>query len=161
MPSYMIHIWRSGFCPALVPAFFYEESGSWTRELSAEGLIHLQSYAAACPDGVGESFCFLLKALAGIAAGFAALQQWLADPAYICLDASSVFYDGAKERGLLQFSDEQDSRPFLLRFCALCEGLGESGGLIAERLREQGRHSVLEEKSVSAFLLRWEQEIRR
>ncbi len=49
----------------------------------------------------------------------------------------------------------------MLRFCALCEGLGESGGLIAERLREQGSHSVLEEKSVSAFLLRWEQEIRR
>ena len=159
MPAYMRKLWQSGLCPFLVPAAFYETQRGTRIILKTEGLIFVRDYVSACPDGIEGSFCLLLEMLASAADGFAQLQRWLADPAFISLDPDSLFYDRSKERCLLLFRSETDDRPFSERFCDLCGGLGGSGDLISARLAEACSLRVTEEKGVSAFLRNWRGQI--
>ena len=155
MPDHMLALWRSGRCPFLVPASFWESPDRLRIRLDAEGLVQVASYAAVCPDGLEDGFCLLLTSLASAARAFASLQQWLADPAYISLDPSLLFFDRDKGSSLLMFSDSPDNRPFLARFSDLCRGLGPSGALIAERLEEAGRSVRMEEQGTARFLEKW------
>ena len=159
MPPYMLDLWRSGRCPLLVPAAFYEERGTLRVRVLPEGLVSAASYAAACPDGVEGSFCLLLSMLASAALAFRDLQLWLADPEYISLDPRDLFYDREKGQGMLALQAERDGRPFLERFCGLCRGLGAGGSLIAERLEAASSSAVLEERETAAFLSAWQRQI--
>ncbi|MBO5517281.1 MAG: hypothetical protein J6A42_04240 [Firmicutes bacterium] len=161
MPEYMLTLWKSGKCPYLLPARFWEEEGGLRVQFDAEGLLHVPSYAAACPDGIGEGFFLLLEALASACLAFSSLQQWLADPAYIALDARFLFFDREKGQSLLTFSDCPDGRPFLTRFADLCRGLGSGGALIGERLEEAGKSIRMEERRTAQFLLKWLRQARR
>ena len=155
MPDYMRRLWKSGLCPYLVPASFYAGRGYVKTMLHPEGLIRAQDYAQLCPDGIEVSFCTLLQMLATAADSFALLQKWLADPAFISLAPGGLYYDVEKERSLLLFSEQADPRPFSVRFCDLCDGLGGSGGLIAARLSDACGYRVTEEKGAAAFLRNW------
>ena len=155
MPDYMRRLWKSGLCPYLVPASFYTDRGYVKAMLHPEGLIRAQDYALLCPDGIEDSFCTLLQMLASAADSFALLQKWLADPAFISLVPGGLYYDAEKERSLLLFSEQADPRPFSVRFCDLCDGLGGSGGLIAARLSDACGYRVTEEKGAAAFLRNW------
>ena len=159
MPDYMRRLWKSGLCPCLVPASFYAGRGYVKTMLHPEDLIRAQDYAQLCPDGIEVSFCTLLQMLASAAESFALLQKWLADPAFISLAPGSLYYDAEKERSLLLFSEQTDPRPFVLRFCDLCDGLGGSGGLIAARLSDACACRVTEEKGAAAFLRNWRAQI--
>ena len=159
MPDYMRRIWQSGLCPHLVPASFYSNQGTCRTVLHPEGLIRVRDYAQLCPDGIEGSFCALLQMLASAADSFALLQKWLADPAYISMDPRSLYYDQEIDRSLLLFSEQPDTRPFALRFCSLCGGLGGSGELIADRLSDAGSLRVTEEKGAAAFLRNWRRQI--
>lgn len=160
MPVHMLWLWQSGLCPDLVPAGLWRTEDGLHIRLNAEGLTHLASYAAACPDGLEDSFCTLLEALSSAALVFASLQRWLADPSYISLDPDLLFYDKERHCSLLTFSEEADSRPFLTRFLACCRGLGSGGALIAQRLERFGQGAVAEEFRTAAFLQRWIRQIR-
>ena len=155
MPDYMRRLWKSGLCPYLVPASFYAGRGYVRTMLHPEGLIRAQDYALLCPDGIEASFCTLLQILASAADSFALLQKWLADPAFISLAPGGLYYDAEKERSLLLFSEQEDPRPFSVRFCGLCDGLGGSGGLIAARLSDACGYRVTEEKGAASFLRNW------
>ena len=159
MPDHMFSLWKSGCCPFLVPAVFWEDADCLRIRWNAEGLVHVVSYAAICPDGLEEGFCLLLASLASDARAFASLQQWLADPAYISLDPGTLFFDRERCQSLLTFSDRPDSRPFLPRFLDLCRGLGPSGGLVAERLEKAGQSVWMEEKRTALFLEKWHRQI--
>lgn len=160
MPDHMLALWKSGKCPFLLPARFWEEEGGLRVQFEAEGLLHVASYAAACPDGLEEGFCLVLDALASAALAYASLQQWLADPAYIALDARFLFYDREKRRSLLTFSDCPDGRPFLTRFADLCRGLGSGGALIGDRLEEAGKSVRMEERRTALYLEKWIRQVR-
>lgn len=160
MPAYMQTLWRSGLCPALVPVSFYRQGERPCRVLHCEGLTHIAAYALQCPDGIEDSFCLLLHALESAALSFLEAQRWLADPRYISLAGGDLFYDREKGKSLLLFCDTADDRPFLPRFCGLCEDLGGSGQLIAARLQDVSAACVLEERKTAAFLRGWRQEIR-
>ena len=159
MPAYMRSLWRSGLCPHLVPAGFYEENGILRIRLNREGLTSVQAYAAACPDGLEGSFCFLLQALTSAASSFAALQSWLAEPSHISLAPEDLYYDRKTQRSLLVFSEDADPQDFLPRFLTLCHGLGGSGRLIGERLEQAASSCILEEKGTARFLSSWRQQI--
>ncbi len=157
MPPYMRRLWQSGRCPALVPVSMFCERGDQVRVIRAEGLIPVAFYASVCPDGIEQSFFLLLDALISAAETFGELQQWLADPAYISLKPRDLYFDPVRNRSLLQFSDDPDERPFFLRFCCLCEGLGGSGGLIAERLSASAACTVTEERRALRLLREWKE----
>ncbi len=159
MPPHMQRLWRSGICPFLVPAAFYEEGGLLRIRLLAEGLTHMAFYEAACPEGIQDSFCLLLSSLASAALAFAELQRWLADPAWIDLSPEHLFYDRDAGQSLLTFQNERDSRSFAVRFLELCRGLGGSGALVASRLEDVCASAVLEEKGTAAFLSAWQRQI--
>ena len=159
MPAYMRKLWQSGLCPFLVPAAFYEEQGCLRRILDPEGLISVRTYAVLCPDGIEGSFCALLEMLASAADSFLQLQSWLADPAYISLQAQDLFYDAGRKRCVLVFCDEAGSGSFSERFCRLCSSLGGSGDMIASRLYDFCTKQIAEEKRISAFLRNWRREI--
>ena len=160
MPEYMRKLWRSGRCPFLVPASFYESSSGFSLQICAEGLICVDRYASVCPDGIGDSFCLLLEMLASAAENFAALQNWLADPGHISLCPEDLYFDEGRGCSLLLFCDVPDSRPFAQRFADLCGQLGGSGPLIADRYRKVCTCTVLEERSTAVFLRRWRRSAR-
>lgn len=160
MPEYMMRLWRSGRCPYLLPAAFYEEEGSLRCRFLTEGLTQMQPYAFSCPDGMEDSFFLLLSALESAAFAFGQLQLWLADPAYISLAPQTLYYDRYKQQSVLSFTIQGDSRPFSVRFQELCSGLGEGGKLIGERLQAFGAGLDLQEKQAAAFLRTWQQQIR-
>ena len=172
MPDYMRRLWKSGLCPYLVPASFYTDRGYVKAMLHPEGLIRAQDYALLCPDGIEDSFCTLLipviatntikdpafaeQLLQLDVCDFVGLgRSQLADPAFISLAPGGLYYDAEKERSLLLFSEQADPRPFSVRFCDLCDGLGGSGGLIAARLSDACGYRVTEEKGAAAFLRNW------
>lgn len=159
MPVHMQTLWRSGRCPFLVPASFYAERGVLRTFLKTEGLVRVQDYALLCPDGIEQSFCSLLRMLSSAADHFAQLQSWLALPSYISLRPEDIYYREDCAGALLLFREEAESRPFFPRFCELCEDLGGSAGLIAERLTQAGGSCVMGERSTAAFLERWRREI--
>ena len=159
MPDYMRKLWQSGVCPFLVPAAFYDDRSRSRILLQAEGLIRVKNYARVCPDGIEGSFCQLLEILASTADSFVQLQRWLADPSFISLYPDELYYDRDRERCLLLFIEEADSRPFPERFCELCGDLGGSGELIASRLSESSGFRVTEERGTAAFLRTWRRQI--
>ena len=160
MPEYMRRLWRSGRCPYLVPVAFYHDRAGVSRQIQPEGLICVSRYADVCPDGIEDSFHLMLEMLASAADSFAALQSWLADPAYISLRPEDLYYDRGKGRTLLLFCETPDRSHFALRFADLCDAIGGSGPLVAQRFRDICACTVLEERGTASFLRRWSRVIR-